>query len=159
MAAPAASTIPVEPIIDPGDVQTVLPGLDDDAAQRATLLASLAVATYLYPCPVPDPLPLPVYSATLTLAVRAAGATSSAGEAAVVSESIGTYSYHLSQPLTAESALAVTDDVAKMLDPYSCGAGSAFDVYIGGGGPSYRPVDWWQRDLDNVIAAFDEAAA
>ena len=159
MAEAAAATIPVEPIIDPGDIQTVLPGLDDEAAQRAALLASLAVATYLHPCPVPDPLPLPVYSATLILAVRSAGATANPGEAAVVSESIGSYSYHLSQPLTAEAALAVPSDVARMLDPYSCGAGGVFDVSVLGGSPYSWPVDWWQRDLDNVVAARDEAAS
>lgn len=158
MPSPATATIPVEPIIDPGDVQAVLPGLDDEQAQRAALLASLAVATYLDPCPVPDPLPLKVYSATLVLAVRAAGATASAGEASVVSESIGSYSYHLSQPLSAESALAVPADVARLLDPYSCGGGSVFDVSVLGANYGW-PVDWWQRDYDNLVAARDEAAS
>jgi hypothetical protein len=153
-ATPTAS--PVEPIIDPGDLQAAMPSLSDEAALRAVTLASIAVATYLYPCPVPDPLPLPVYSATLQMAIRSGRA---GAEGSLTSESIGAYSYHVADPVSAEGALVIPPEIAELLDPYACGPGSSYDVYIGG---DYTrrgwPAGWFERDLDNVDAYLDEQA-
>lgn len=138
-------------IIDPADLQLLLPDLSDEDAARACGIANLAVTAFLWPNPVPDPVPLPVYAATMQLAVRAAGAAAPGG-GQVVSESIGAYSYRLANPATLDELLLLPEDLQDELAPWAPAYRStAYSIPLHQAVVESLPVDWWQRDLDELL--------
>lgn len=150
--AAAPRSLP-ESLVDPADLLALMPQLDPERAAQACQLASLAVLAYVWPNTIASPTPPPVYAVTLGLAARIA--TSAPAGGALVSESLGGYSYRFSSPISPDEALWLTDAWKAMLDPFAA-AKQAFQLDTAPG-PFPWPVDWWQRDLDNVDAALDAA--
>lgn len=139
------------PAIDPGAVISLVPGTSPEDAARCASLATLAVQAALHPNELPPaPMPAPLYAATLAIAGRFV--TSGAGGSPVVSESLGSYTWRRATPALAD-LLELSGGELKALAPWS-GKSSVYDVSIAGGGGTF-PYDWFQRDLDNVLAAAD----
>jgi hypothetical protein len=137
--------------IDPGDVIALVPGTSPEDAVRCASLATLAVSAAIYPNELPPaPLPAPLHAATLAIAGRFA--SSGAGGSPVVSESLGSYTWRRATPALAD-LLELSGGELKALAPWS-GKATVYDVSIAGA-PSTWPYDWFQRDLDNVLAASD----
>ena len=149
--APELRTLPA-PVIDPADVQAVVPSLTPDEAQLYASLATLALQAAFWPNPIPpEPQPAPIEAAGLSIAVRLATAGEAAGGDAagpVVSESIGGYTYRLATPAALDQAMQLSDAEYKLLRPW-LGQGTAYDIGVGYGPPAW-PADWWQRDLDRI---------
>lgn len=143
-----------EPAIDPADVIALVPGTSPEDAYRYASLATLAVTAAVYPTVLPVPLPAPAYAVTLAVAGRFA--RSGGPGAPVVSESIGAYTYRLATPVAADEAFGLTDAELAALSPW--GPRKVYDVSVAGGRAGW-PVDWWQRDLDDELAAADAALA
>lgn len=118
--------------------------------------AELVLAAALWPCPVPDePWPAPVDVAISIIASRLYVAGKAGEGQTLVSESIGSYTYRLAERLTAEGAALVPAHVLELVEPWSCRK-RVYDVSTWPTAGEL-PVDWWQRNLDNVIAARDAA--
>jgi hypothetical protein len=150
-AAPQPSTLP-DPLIDPADVQAIIEGLSPEDAQLYASLATLALQAVAWPNSLPPaPLPAPLYMVGLAMAVRLAMADKAVapdGTGAVVSESIGGYTYRLAQPEVFASATQLTPAEAKLIRPW-IGQPAVYDVYVGWG-PIDWPADWWQRNYDVI---------
>lgn len=145
------------PAIDPEDLIALVPGTSPEDAARYCSLATLAVEAAIWPNTLPDPLPPPLHAATLAIAGRFARSGTAGGQPAVVSESIGSYTYRLAEPLSADAALYLLDAELELLGPWLPeGKRSAFELHLGGAMVPW-PVDWWQRNLDNREAAVDAA--
>jgi hypothetical protein len=134
--------------------------LPDDLTpeELAELLAdaTLVLAAVLWPCELPDePYPPPIEVAIGVVASRLYAYGKTGEGQTVVSESLGSYSYRLSEAMTAEGAALVPTSVLKLIEPWNCRK-SVYEISIAGG-PLGWPVDWWQRNLDNVVKARDEA--
>lgn len=143
-------TLP-QPVIDPADVQAILPSLSVEDATLYASLATLALQAATWPNALPpSPLPPPLYQVGLAIATRlaVAGETIQEGSSQIVSESIGAYTYRIANPGTLDSALILTDAERKLIRPW-LGQASAYDV--GTGGSIVWPADWWQRNLDHPI--------
>jgi hypothetical protein len=139
------------PLIDPADVAAILPSLSEEDAALYASLATLALQALCWPNDVPSPPPPPVQTVGLAIATRLAVAGESAAEGgggAVVSESIGAYTYRLANPGTFDSALALSEGEKQLLRPW-LGQASAYDVWTA---PEFFlwPPDWWQRDYDRL---------
>jgi hypothetical protein len=153
--APAPSVLP-PPLIDPADVQAIIEGLSPQDAELYASLATLALEAVAWPNALPAaPLPAPLYTVGLGMAVRLAmadQAISPDGTGAVVSESIGGYTYRLSAPGALDVAFQLSDAERKLIRPW-LGQSAAYDVSVGWG-PLAWPADWWQnpwqRDLDRI---------
>jgi hypothetical protein len=144
-------TLPA-PAIDPADVLAVMPSLTIEQATLAAQLATVAVGAVLWPEPIPPtPTPEPVYAVLLSSAVRFGTAIAQGTALPVVSESIGSYSYRVAQPATLPTAFGLTAGELEALEPWTS-HDTAYDVSTAGalGSPLVVPVDWWQRNLDNV---------
>lgn len=136
------------PAIDPDDLIALIPGLSPEDAERYCSLATLAVQAAIWPNELPPaPLPPPLYATVLTVAARLAG-SAAPGVGQVVSESIGSYSYHLANPPTLDAALGLTDSELDALEPWMARK-TLFQLDVAGSSPYGWPVDWWQRDYDN----------
>lgn len=113
---------------------------------RRGVRAWVAPATDLGALPWPDRVELVVLRQALRLA-RATPDTSGA----VVSESLGSYTYRLARPLSLDDALELGDDLKRELLPWAPHRAKAYSATIGldtvGGD---RPVDWWARDWDTL---------
>ena len=117
-------------------------------------LARLTLNAALWPCTLPaDPLPPPLELALAIVTNRIYVAGDGGGSPQVVSESIGAYSYRLAAPDTVDQAALVGGSVADLIRPWKCQPG-VYDLSLRGG--SVWPSDWWQRDLDNPLKAWDE---
>lgn len=150
MAAVAPRSLPA-PVIDPADVQAIVPSLTTEEATLYASLATLVLEAVMWPNAVPTPLPPPVNAAGLSIAVRLANAGEAGGEGGagpVVSESIGGYTYRLAAPETFAQAFALTDGERELLEPW-LGSSEAFDVSTLGTVYAW-PADWWQRDYDRL---------
>ena len=135
------------PVIDPSDLQRIVPSLSPEDAELYCSLATLALQAAFWPNPIPEPPPPPVQAVGLGVATRLAYAGESAGEGgAVVSESIGAYTYRLASPGSLDSALRLTDDELDVLRPW-LGQSSVYDVRTGLSALGW-PLDWWQRNYD-----------
>ena len=95
-------------------------------------------------------MPAPLYAVTLAIAGRFA--SSGAGGSPVVSESLGSYTWRRATPPLAD-LLELTGGELDALRPWS-GKSSVYDLSIAGA-PRSWPYDWFQRDLDNALAASD----
>ena len=138
--------------IDPGDVIALVPGTSPEDAARCASLATLAVSAAIYPAELPPaPLPAPLHAVTLAVAGRFA--STGAGGSPVVSESLGSYTWRRATPALAD-LLELTGGELKALGPWA-GMQGVYDVSTAGVGYG-RPYDWFQRDLDNVLALEDE---
>jgi hypothetical protein len=145
-AAAGPRTLP-PPLIDPDDLEALLPWLTPEDAVLYASLATLALEAALWPTPVPEPLPPPVQAAGLAIGVRLAraGESSSSSSGPVVSESIGAYTYRLASPASLEAAFALTEAERKLLHPWLPSGVYELDLVAG----AYPwPADWWQRNLD-----------
>lgn len=142
------------PAIDACDVERLFPELDPGDAERAVVLATLAVQAALWPNELPDaPLPAPLQAVMLTVAARIA-ASSSTGSQEVVSESIGAYSYRRETGAVATGGLLwLTEDELAALAPWS-GHKAVYELDVAARALGW-PVEWWQRDLDDVQAYWD----
>jgi hypothetical protein len=69
----------------------------------------------------------------------------------VLSESIGSYSYRLAAPATLGGAFGLTELELEQLTPWT-GRGGVYDLDVSGGAVAW-PVDWWQRNYDNLEGA------
>jgi hypothetical protein len=141
------------PVIDPADVQAVLPSLTPEEATLYASLATLALSAAAWPNPLPAaPLPAPLHSVGLSLAVRLAASIEATSESAgqVVSESIGAYTYRLANPLSFDGALKLTETERDLARPW-LGQASVYDVRTGLAHVYDWPDDWWQRDLDRLV--------
>lgn len=144
------------PVIDPADLQAILPNLTEEEATLYASLATLVLQAAMWPDDVPEPLPPPVNAAGLSIAVRLAqaGEAGGAGGAGpVVSETIGGYTYRLATPDSLGSAFALTDAERELLGPW-LGETDAFDFSTLGTAYVWPP-DWWQRDYDRLEAPPD----
>lgn len=116
--------------------------------------AKVVLAAVLYPCPVPpEPYPAPIDVALNIIGSRLY-VFGKAGEGqALVSESLGSYTYRLADPLDAQAAALVPAAVYELVEPWACRK----RVYDVGTYPTSTPppFDYWQRDLDNELAARD----
>jgi hypothetical protein len=104
--------------------------------ERAELLVELAtrvVASALYPNEIPDaPEPAPMRDVGLRVAIRLNRSTPDTS-GAVISESIGSYTYRLAAALALDGALRLTDDEAKDLGPWlPVGGRRVYDVSVTG---------------------------
>jgi hypothetical protein len=142
------------PAIDPADVRAVLPALTLEQATLAAQLATVAVEAALYPNPIPSPTPQPVYAVLLQASVRFGSAILQGSVLPVVSESLGSYSYRLATPATLASGFGLTAAELEALEPWTVGRGGVYDLDVSGGAVAW-PVDAWQRNYDNVLAAAD----
>jgi hypothetical protein len=149
IVAPSPQALP-DPVIDPADVQALIPGTSLEDATRCAQLATLALQAALYPNPIPDPLPPPVQLVGLTVAGRLVLADSTG--APVVSESIGAYSYRLSIPDPASVGLWLTTYELLALGPWMARSGLV-DLDTSPWGRCDWPADWWQRNLDELQEA------
>jgi hypothetical protein len=143
-------TLP-EPVIDPADLQAILPSLTPEEAALYASLATLVLEAVMWPSAVPSPLPPPVNAAGLSIAVRLAQAGEAGGEGGagpVVSETIGGYTYRLATPDSLASGFALTNAERALLGPW-LGQDEAFDFSTLGGSYVW-PADWWQRDYDRL---------
>jgi len=145
------------PAIDACELERVM-GVDAADAQRAVVLATLAVEAAIWPNELPDPpLPAPLQAVLLTIATRIAGSTVP-GSSQVVSESIGAYSYRLAGPPSLDDALALSELERRALAPWMpAGKRSAYQLDTSYPMPAF-PIDWWQRDYDNLVALADAQA-
>jgi hypothetical protein len=137
----APHTLP-SPVIDPADVQALVPGLSIEDATTAAKLATMSLESLLEPDAIPAPLPAKMYQATLTCAARIARSGDPAGQ--VVSESLGAYSVRRDPSTPADAAMYFNEDELKLLGFW---APRVYDVRT----PAVRdpyPYDWFQRDLD-----------
>lgn len=136
-------------IVDPAELEELL-GLTTEEAARVSQLVQITVEAYCWPNVIEDPIPPPVHAVGLALAARFAGAElTKAG--AIVGETIGSYSYRLASPLTFDNVVSVLGDLADALAPWAPRHSSVYDLDTSGGLADW-PVDWWQRDLDNLYA-------
>jgi hypothetical protein len=143
------STPPVSPVVVPPDELVALLGLTQEEAERVSALVQIAIEAYVWPAAVPDPVPPPVHAVGLALAARFAGAAlTKAG--AVLGETIGSYSYRLASPLTFDNVVLVLGDLAEQLEPWAPMHTRVYDLDVSPWGVGDWPVDWWQRDLDNL---------
>jgi hypothetical protein len=142
-----------DPLVDPADVALLAPEATAEQCEQAAQLATLMLQAALYPGEPPDPLPPPMYQATLMAAGRLARAGDPSGQ--VVSESLGAYSYRLQLPMPADQALAFTDYELGLLEPWLART-TAYDVRTPTAMPDW-PYDWFQRNLDNVLKAAEQA--
>jgi hypothetical protein len=143
------STPPSSPTIVPPEELVELFGLAEDEAERVSALVQLSIEAYCWPGVIPDPVPPPVHAAGLTLAARFSGAAlTKAG--AVLSETLGSYSYRLASPLTFDQVMELAATVGDALAPWAPRHVTAYtiDTYPSSWGD--WPVDWWQRDLDRI---------
>lgn len=139
------------PVVTKDDLQLYDPTLDDTEATRLAQLADDAVAAFLEPVEVPAPVPKRMRMVAIAQAFRLKRSTTTAG--GVVSESLGSYSYRLDRPLGIDRALFLDDDLATELLPWALHRAKVYDVSVAlddAVRPAWWPVDWWQRDLDNV---------
>jgi hypothetical protein len=131
-------------------VQAILPGLSPEQAQLAAQLATVAVEAAIWPSTIPSPIPAPMYEVLLSASVRFGQALLQGTTAPVVSESLGSYSYRLATPATLTGAFGLTSSELAALGPW-IPRGTCYDVSVSGGVVAW-PVDWWQRDYDNIEA-------
>lgn len=152
---PVVSRVASATIVTPEELETLL-GLEPAEAERVSQLVQITVEAYCYPTVFTDPVPPPVHAVGLALAGRFAGAQlTKAG--AITSETLGSYSYRLASPLTLDQVLATLGPgLADTLMPWAPMHWTAYEVDLRGG-LAVWPADWWQRDLDNLLAAYDEA--
>src|SRR5262245_42147679 len=138
------------PALDPCDVAALMPDVDSEDVERGVVLATLAVQAAIWPNELPPP-PLPAPLAAVLLSISARLATSpTPGTPQVVSESLGSYSWRAANPPTLDAALALSDGELDALAPWMPAAKrGAYELTTLPAGPVW-PVDWWQRDLDNV---------
>jgi hypothetical protein len=132
-------------------VQAILPGLTTEQATLAAQLATVAVEAAIWPNTIPDPLPAPMYEVLLSASVRFGQAILQGSALPVVSESLGSYSYRLAAPATLTGAFGLTSSELVALGPW-ISRGTCYDVSVSGGAVAW-PVDWWQRDYDNIEGA------
>jgi hypothetical protein len=144
-----------EPVIDPADVMALVPGTTIEEATAAASLATLALQAAVWPNPLPDPLPPPMYQAGLSCAARIARAGDPSGQ--VVSESLGAYSYRVASATAPDVALYLTEAELDLLRPW-LGSPGVYDIDVTGSAAPWS-YEWFQRNLDNVLAAADEAGA
>jgi hypothetical protein len=123
--------------------------------------AEQVLAAVLWPCPMPvAPFPAPIDVAVNIIASRLY-VFGKAGEGqALVSESLGSYTYRLANPLDAEAAALVPAAVYELVEPWACRK-TVYDVgtYPSSSTPA-TPVavaDYFEHDLDNELAAADAA--
>jgi hypothetical protein len=138
-------------IVTGDDLQVYDPALGQADADRLAGVATDAVEAFLEPRPVPDPVPKRMRMVAIAFALRFNRATpNTAG--AVVSESLGSYSYRLDRPMPLDAALKLPDELASELLPWAPHRGKVYtvDVELDAGRPSWWPADWWQRDLDTL---------
>lgn len=150
-----SATVATSPVIVTPDELVELLGLTAEEAARVSQLVQITIEAYCWPGVIPDPVPPPVHAVGLALAARFAGAAlTKAG--AITGETIGAYSYRLASPLTFDQVVLVLDDLADALNPWAPMHTTAFDVSVAGA-PLGWPVDYWQRNFDNVLKTVDEA--
>jgi hypothetical protein len=128
-------------------VLAILPGLSPEQAQLAAQLATVAVEAAIWPLEIPEPVPAPMYEVLLSASVRFGQAILQGTSLPVVGESLGSYSYRLAQPATLTGAFGLTSSELDALAPWT--RSGAYDVPVGVGYQPW-PVDWWQRDYDNL---------
>lgn len=146
------TAIDTAPAIDPGHVIALVPGTSPEDAARCAALATLAVRAAIWPSELPPaPMPAPLYAVTLAIAGRFA--STGAGGSPVVSESLGSYTWRRATPALAD-LVALSEGELDALRPWA-GMSGVYDVSIAGARGTW-PYDWFQRDLDNVLAAYDE---
>ena len=148
-AVGAPQSLP-DPVIDPADLEAIMPGLTPEEASLYCSLATLALEAVCWPMPIPAaPLPAPLELAGLSIATRLAAAGEAAGEGgAVVSESIGSYTYRLATPLALDQALSLTDAERDLLRPWA-GQTGVYDLSVLGPTLDW-PLGWWQADYDRL---------
>jgi hypothetical protein len=139
-------------VIDPADVQAVVPGITMEEATQAASLATLALQAAVWPNSLPDPLPPPMYQAGLSCAARIARSGDPSGQ--VVSESLGAYSYRVAGTVPSDVALYLTEAELELLQPW-LGQQGVYDIDVSGAGAAPWSYEWFQRNLDNVLAALD----
>ena len=142
---------PSSPVIVPPDELVTLLGLTPEEADRVSGLVQITIEAYVWPGVIPDPVPPPVHAVGLALAARFSGAALTKG-GAVLGETVGSYSYRLASPLTFDSVVLVLGELADALAPWAPRHSGAYTLDTAGGFGTW-PVDWWQRDLDNLTAA------
>lgn len=144
-------------VITKDDLQVYDPTLDDVAAGRLATIADDAIAAFLEPNDVPDPAPKRMRMVAIAFALRFNRSTpNTAG--AVVSESLGSYSYRLDRPLPIDAALELPDELKRELLPWAQHRGKVYDVGVvldEADVPAWWPADWWVRDLDDPEVAAD----
>lgn len=136
-----------------GDLLDLDPSLDAAKAGRVLALARRVVDAYLAPGDTSTVLAdsrveLVVLRQALRVA-RASPPSSSAG--AIVSESLGSYTYRLDRPLPLDTALQLDADLQRELLPFAPHRSRVYSAPVGlGDRRAQWPVDWWQRNLDNL---------
>ena len=125
------------------DTVVELTGCTDEQAERAVTVGSAMIDAYCT-VPIPEPTPPPVQQACLSLAV---GLVTASPGGAVISETVGAYSYRLAAPKSLSLALVIDDVVAGLLRPWRP---RVYDVRTPSQTGASWPVDWWQRNLDEV---------
>jgi len=124
-------------------------GLEADEATRIAELVQITIEAYCWPNVVADPIPPPMHMVGLALAAKFSGAElSKAGS--ILGETIGSYSYRLASPLTFDSILVVLGELADELSLWAPRHRRTGTLETVGPGLAW-PVDWWQRDLDNLF--------
>jgi hypothetical protein len=142
------------PALDVCELERLFPGLDAAEAQRAVLLGTLAVAAALWPNELPaPPLPVPVTAVLLSVSARIMHA-GTAGQAEVVSESLGAYSYRRETSGTESGLLWLNDAELEALEPWRGGRKGAYELDVACSALGW-PIDWWQRDYDDLSAYWD----
>lgn len=148
-----------ELLVDPDTITVLVPGTSADQALVCAQVATAVVASLVWPNALPDPTPPPMTLAATSIACRlaqagAGGTPDQAANGRVVSESLGAYSYRLASPATLEDGFALTAAERELLEPWL----SASKVYelTTGAAVLALPWDWFQRDLDNAVAAVDQ---
>lgn len=136
------------------DVGTVTAGellaLDENLSPaRAEVALTLArrVVAAAAPALGAEPWPAVVELVVLKQALRIARATPDTS-GAVVSESLGSYTYRLARPLSLDDALTLADDLRRELAPWT--GGRVYSIDTTGDVRSSWPIDWWQRDFDSL---------
>lgn len=139
-------------VVTPEELTELL-GVPAEDAARVAELVQIVVEAYCWPNVIEDPVPPPVHLVGLTLASRFGGATlTKAG--ALVGESVGTYSYRLAQPLTYDGVLELLGTLASELNPWAPRHSDSFTLNTWPEAPIPWPVDWWQRDYDQLVGGW-----
>lgn len=145
----------LETIAAPDELVVLAPELDLSGANRLLRIAARAIRAYIWPLELPDPVPPPLEQLVLKLALRVGRATPNTS-GAVVSESLGAYTYRLDRPLAMDAGLEIPDDLRKELAPWAPrGRQGVYDVDTSGSrtfpfaGLGIVGAGAFERDLDN----------
>jgi hypothetical protein len=130
--------------------------LPPEQSAELVALARLVLNAALYPATLPaDPLPAPLELALAIVTRRLYNLAPGSSTGQVVSESIGSYSYSLASPESLDTAALIEGPVSGLIAPWR-GQTGVYEIDLKTSVSKLGwPIDWWQRDLDNVVAAID----